>query len=53
MIGISQGIQPIASFNFGAGNYRRVREAYFKATSCGAILAVIAFFCSLSVPIAI
>lgn len=44
VIGISQGLQPIASFNFGAGNYRRVREAYFKATSCGAILAVIAFF---------
>jgi len=44
VIGISQGLQPIASFNYGAGKYRRVKEAYIKAIVCGAILAVIAFF---------
>lgn len=43
VIGISQGLQPIASFNYGARQYTRVREAYFKATGCGAVLAVIAF----------
>ncbi len=43
VIGISQGLQPIASFNYGAGEYTRVREAYFKATGCGAVLAVVAF----------
>ena len=43
VIGISQGLQPIASFNYGAKKYNRVREAYFKATGCGAVLAVIAF----------
>jgi putative MATE family efflux protein len=26
--GITQGVQPIMSYNFGAGNYRRVREAF-------------------------
>lgn len=43
VIGISQGLQPIASFNFGAKKYKRVKEAYIKAISCGAILAVAAF----------
>ena len=26
--GITQGVQPIMSYNFGAGNYRRVRETF-------------------------
>lgn len=43
VIGISQGLQPIASFNYGAKQYNRVREAYLKAISCGAVLAVTAF----------
>lgn len=43
VIGISQGLQPIASFNYGAKKYNRVREAYFKATGCGALLAIVAF----------
>ncbi len=43
VIGISQGLQPIASFNYGAKKYKRVREAYFKAIGWGALLAVVAF----------
>jgi Na+-driven multidrug efflux pump len=43
IIGISQGLQPIASFNYGAGKYGRVKEAYKKAIACGAVLAVLAF----------
>lgn len=43
IIGISQGLQPIASFNYGAGKFARVREAYLKAISVGAILAVVSF----------
>lgn len=43
VIGLSQGLQPIASFNYGAGKKKRVTEAYWKAISVGAILAVIAF----------
>ena len=41
--GLSQGLQPIASFNYGAGKKGRVKEAYIKAISIGAVLAVIAF----------
>ena len=44
VIGLSQGLQPIASFNYGAGKKGRVKEAYIKAVSIGAVLAVIAFF---------
>lgn len=43
VIGISQGLQPIASFNYGAKQYARVKEAYLKAISCGAALAITAF----------
>jgi len=43
VIGISQGLQPIASFNYGAKKYARVKEAYRKAIICGGILAVTAF----------
>ena len=31
VIGISQGLQPIVSFNFGAQKYDRVKDAYKKA----------------------
>lgn len=30
MQGVSQGVQPIISYNYGAKNARRVKEAYFK-----------------------
>ncbi len=42
-IGISQGLQPIASFNYGAKNYKRTREAYLKAISAGTIISVVFF----------
>lgn len=44
-IGISQGLQPIVSFNYGAGKYRRVREAYLKAAASATIASCIAFLC--------
>ncbi len=43
IIGLSQGLQPIASFNYGAGKRKRVKEAYRKAVSAGAVLSVLAF----------
>jgi Na+-driven multidrug efflux pump len=43
VIGISQGLQPIASFNYGAKNFKRVKEAYLKAVSAGFVLALLAF----------
>lgn len=42
-IGISQGLQPIISFNYGAGNYKRVKEAYLKAAVSATVISTIAF----------
>ncbi len=43
IIGISQGSQPIESFNYGARNYGRVRRAYRMALMAGAVVGVGAF----------
>lgn len=43
IIGISQGLQPIVSFNYGAQKYTRVKKAYLRAATYGFILALIAF----------
>lgn len=42
-IGIAQGTQPIESFNYGAGNYTRVKKAYHVAIRVGAVIAIGAF----------
>jgi len=43
VIGLAQGSQPIESFNYGAKNYDRVREAYKVATILGVSVSVISF----------
>ena len=47
--GITQGVQPIISYNYGAGNSRRVKETVFRLISAcllgTLILAGIAIFC--------
>lgn len=43
VIGISQGLQPIASFNYGAKKYTRVKRAYLSAIKSAAIICVISF----------
>lgn len=43
IIGISQGTQPIESFNYGAKQFGRVREAYNLAVRAGAIISVVSF----------
>lgn len=43
VIGVSQGSQPIESFNYGAGNYKRVKEAYWFASIAGGIVSIISF----------
>ena len=44
-LGISQGCQPIFSYNYGARQYSRVREAYRKAIVAASIICCIAFVC--------
>ena len=43
VIGLGQGTQPIESFNYGAGQYGRVREAYRLAITTGGIISIFAF----------
>ena len=44
VIGIAQGIQPIIGFNYGAGNFGRVRETYRKAVGAAVAVSTVAFF---------
>ena len=49
-LGIGQGFQPVASFNYGAKKYTRVKKAFFFTLTVGEIIlglfAIIAFFVS-------
>ena len=43
LIGISQGFQPIAGFNFGARRYDRVREALWKTFTATSLIGLLVF----------
>lgn len=43
VIGLSQGMQPIVSFNYGAGKYDRVKKAYRSTITLGFGIAMLAF----------
>ncbi|MCD8365854.1 MAG: MATE family efflux transporter [Clostridiales bacterium] len=43
IIGLAQGAQPIESFNYGAKQYKRVREAYFTALVFGLVISLASF----------
>lgn len=43
IIGISQGSQPIIGFNYGAGNYRRVRETFWLAIRWNLVVSAVGF----------
>lgn len=45
VISISQGLQPIVSFNFGAQKYDRVKDAYKKAVFAATAISIVAFLC--------
>ncbi|MCI8956754.1 MAG: MATE family efflux transporter [Eubacterium sp.] len=42
-IGVAQGMQPIASFNRGAGKIARVKKTYHLALICNTVISCIAF----------
>lgn len=43
VIGISQGVQPIIGFNYGARQYSRVREAYLLAIKWNMVVSAVGF----------
>lgn len=50
VIGLSQGLQPIVSFNYGARKFRRVREAYLKAVLIATLISTLSFLCFQLIP---
>lgn len=40
IIGVAQGVQPIIGYNYGAGNFKRVRSAFFGAVAIASIIAI-------------
>lgn len=44
VVGISQGVQPIIGFNYGAKQYTRVQEAFLLAVKWNLIISAIGFF---------
>lgn len=43
IIGIAQGSQPVESFNYGAKNYKRVKDAYRLAAMAGGLISLGSF----------
>lgn len=42
-VGLSQGIQPIVGYNYGAGQYKRVKETYALAVKCSFAVSTVGF----------
>ena len=50
IIGIAQGSQPVESFNYGARNYKRVKDAYRLATITGGVISFGSFILFQTLP---
>ncbi len=49
-MGFNQGMQPIASYNWGAKLYSRVRKVYWLTTGCVAVMTILCFIFSVVCP---
>ena len=51
LIGFGQGYQPVCSFNYGAGNMKRVREGFYFCVRWGTVfLTILAVVCFINAP---
>ena len=50
VLGVAHGCQPVVGFNYGAKNYKRVKETYIRAIISVIVIAFIAFVCFQSFP---
>ena len=41
LVGFGQGFQPVCGTNYGAGKYRRVREAFFYCVKIGTLMLIV------------
>lgn len=42
LLGVAIGMQPIVGYNYGAGNFRRVRQTYSRAVLIGTVISAVA-----------
>lgn len=49
-VGMAQGAQPITGFNYGAKQFDRVKQVYYKAITTSFILACVGFACFQLIP---
>ncbi|MGM9787929.1 MAG: MATE family efflux transporter [Candidatus Cryptobacteroides sp.] len=49
-MGFNQGMQPIASYNWGARQYSRVKEVFKLTTACVAVVTILCFLISVLCP---
>ncbi len=49
-MGFNQGMQPIASYNWGAKQYSRVRQVFWLTTGCVTVMTVLCFIFSVLCP---
>ena len=49
-MGLNQGMQPIAGYNYGARKYSRVREVYMKTAKYATFVALAGFIVSIAIP---
>ncbi len=52
-MGLNQGMQPIASFNYGARKYARVKEVYIHTAIWATLVCTIGFVCCMFFPKAV
>ena len=50
VIGLAQGNQPIVSFNYGAKNFSRVKEAYYRTMLTAFVVSVVGFIIFQTIP---
>ncbi len=50
VFGVTQGMQPILGFNFGAGNYERVNKTLFIGIRIGVIITFVGWFVTVFFP---
>lgn len=49
-IGLNQGMQPIAGYNYGARKYSRVKEVYWKSVKYATLVTTACFLMSILIP---
>ena len=50
LMGISQGVQPIIGYNYGAKQYERTKEAIIKAIVSGVVISSVAYLAMFTIP---